>query len=126
MKFVALALVAIVGVAVARPQQEVTVTRSEFENDGEKFSWVSELSDGQKQEQSGFLKQIGEEKGISISGSYSYTSPEGELIELQYVADEHGFQPTGKHLPTSPPIPEAIQKALDIIYKNAESAGKKH
>lgn len=82
-------LVVVVGVVVGAPQKgssapEVTITRSEFEDKGDgTFSWASELSDGSKQEQSGFLKQIGEEQGISISGSYSYTSPEGEVSTHQ-------------------------------------------
>lgn len=43
-------------------------------------------------------------------------SPEGNLISLTYTADdENGFQPQGDHLPTPPPIPPAIQKALDYI-----------
>ncbi|VEN55077.1 unnamed protein product, partial [Callosobruchus maculatus] len=49
-------------------------------------------------------------------GSYSYTDKEGNQISLTYVADdEGGFQPQGAHLPTPPPIPPNIQKALDWI-----------
>ncbi|XP_075161934.1 pupal cuticle protein Edg-78E-like [Haematobia irritans] len=58
------------------------------------------------------------EAGIGGSygkGSYSYTSPEGQLIELTYTADENGYQPQGDHLPTPPPIPEYILKALEYI-----------
>jgi len=123
MKFLVLAIV--LGVATARPQanknEDVVILRSEFEDKGDgTFSWASETSDGTKHEQSGFLKQIGDEQGISISGAYQYYAPEGQLISLKYLADENGFQPEGDHLPTPPPIPEAIQKALEIIYKNAE------
>jgi len=123
MKYLVIAI--FLGVAAARPQQkpeEVVILRSEFEDKGDgTFNWASETSDGTKMEQSGFLKNPGtDEEGISISGSYQYYAPEGELISLKYIADENGFQPTGDHLPTPPPIPEAIQKALEIIYKNAE------
>ncbi|XP_034656243.1 pupal cuticle protein Edg-78E-like [Drosophila subobscura] len=47
------------------------------------------------------------------SGSFSFISPEGENIALTYVADENGFQPSGAHLPTPPPIPEGIIRALE-------------
>jgi len=55
---------------------------------------------------------------VSKTGTVSYTSPEGQRINLQYTADENRFHPTGDHLPTSPPIPEAI---LESIRKNKEA-----
>lgn len=33
------------------------------------------------------------------SGSFSYTSPEGIPISLNYIADENGYRPQGDHLP---------------------------
>ncbi|KAJ8955038.1 hypothetical protein NQ318_000470 [Aromia moschata] len=49
-----------------------------------------------------------------VQGAYSYLAPNGEVISLSYVADENGFRATGNHLPTPPPIPEAIQKSLEL------------
>ncbi|KAI8118280.1 Pupal cuticle protein Edg-78E [Lucilia cuprina] len=49
------------------------------------------------------------------SGSYAYTSPEGQPIQLSYTADENGYQPRGDHLPTPPPIPDYILKGLAYI-----------
>lgn len=35
-----------------------------------------------------------------MTGSYSYIGPDGVLYEVEYIADENGFQPTIKHFPT--------------------------
>ncbi|CAG7823264.1 unnamed protein product, partial [Allacma fusca] len=45
---------------------------------------------------------------IAKTGEYSYPAPNGEQIRLTYVADRNGFRPQGAHLPTPPPIPEAL------------------
>ncbi|XP_019753389.1 endocuticle structural glycoprotein SgAbd-2 [Dendroctonus ponderosae] len=50
--------------------------------------------------------------GTKAHGSYSYISPEGEHISITYTADENGFVAQGSHIPTPPPIPEAILKSL--------------
>lgn len=67
-------------------------------------------------EESGQLVNVGQEnEAISVQGANSYTSPEGQVINLVYTAGEQGYVPQGDHLPTSPPIPPAIQRALDYI-----------
>lgn len=78
-----------------------------------------ETANGIKAEETGTVKKATSPDTtdvIIVKGSVSYTSPEGELITLNYAADdENGFQPQGAHLPTPPPIPPAIQKALDYL-----------
>lgn len=71
-------------------------------------------------EESGYIKTFGEGddkvEGLVQQGSYSYTSPEGQLITVHYTADETGFHASGDHIPTPPPVSEEIQKGLDLIY----------
>lgn len=67
------------------------------------------------QSEEGKLKNAGSEhEALEVHGSYSYIAPNGQTITVQYIADENGFQAAGDHLPTSPPIPEAILKSLQI------------
>ncbi|KAH8253358.1 hypothetical protein KR032_005055, partial [Drosophila birchii] len=69
-------------------------------------------------EETGFLKDFETNpNGVLVQhGQYSYQSPEGTLVNVQYTADENGFRATGDHIPTPPAIPEEIQKGLDQIY----------
>lgn len=53
-------------------------------------------------------------------GGYRYTGPDGVQYSVQYTADELGFRPQGAHLPTPPPIPEAILKSLQYNAAHPE------
>lgn len=94
------------------------------------FSFESE--NGIKAQETGTLKKTSDPENpevIVAEGSYSYTDPDGNPISLTYVADdEGGFQPQGDHLPTPPPVPPEIQRALDFIASQpstTERAGRK-
>ncbi|XP_035459274.1 endocuticle structural glycoprotein SgAbd-8 [Spodoptera frugiperda] len=75
----------------------------------------------------GFLRAVGEDQNALVQqGSYSYTAPDGQVITVEYTADEFGFRVKGDHIPTPPPVSPEIQKGLDLIYAgikaNAERA----
>lgn len=100
---------------VAAAFGETQVLRSEQIVNADSFNYVIELDDGQVQQQQGQLRGSGDEQAIVQTGNFAWVSPEGEQIAVQYVADENGYQPTGNHLPTPPPIPDAILRAIQYI-----------
>ena len=76
-------------------------------------SFASE--DGIQVEAKGVQKQVGsnpEDIGTVSRGFYSYVSPEGITFTVHWIADENGFQATGEHLPTPPPMPAHVVKLL--------------
>lgn len=82
------------------------------------YQYAYETSNGINAEEQG----VG---GEQATGSFSYVSPEGENIQINYVADAGGFQPSGSYVPTPPPIPEAILKALEYIAANPPAPERK-
>ena len=46
-----------------------------------------ETDDGISADMSGQNKLIGEKEGIEMSGTYTYTSPEGKKITVRYTGD---------------------------------------
>ncbi|XP_057666428.1 endocuticle structural glycoprotein SgAbd-4-like [Diorhabda carinulata] len=83
------------------------------------YKWSFEADNGIKADETGTLKKTNDPENPNVivaQGSYEYTDKDGKKIALTYVADdEGGFQPQGDHLPTPPPIPPNIQRALDYI-----------
>merc|ERR1711915_1012731 len=107
-------------VAAAAPLEEsapIILIKSQTQNhDTEKqeYSFSYESENGIIVSESGVQKQIGdkpEEAGIVSQGKFSYPE-EGVTYTITWVADENGFQATGDHLPTPPPMPEHVVKIL--------------
>ncbi|VEN55864.1 unnamed protein product, partial [Callosobruchus maculatus] len=110
---VASAYSATVGVGDARSAQ---ILRLESDIDPEgNFHYAYDTENGISANEEGTYKQVGEAGAVVAQGGFSFQSPEGESVQVQYVADENGYQPVGSHLPTAPPIPPAIQRSLDFI-----------
>ncbi|CAG4980663.1 unnamed protein product [Colias eurytheme] len=83
----------------------------------EGFQYEYETSNGIKADASGVATN-----GVQSQGSFSYKGDDGQDYSITYTADENGFQPRGAHLPTPPPIPEEILKALEQNARD-EAAG---
>jgi len=80
-----------------------------------------ETENGITAQEEGSIKNRGQQDEASIvQGVFSYTSPEGYPIKLTYIADENGFRAEGAHLPTAPPIPEAILRSLEYNRAHPE------
>ncbi|KPJ11368.1 Endocuticle structural glycoprotein SgAbd-2 [Papilio machaon] len=127
------ALLVLVAMASAAPQfqyqqpqyqgQQIPILRQtqEVNFDGT-YQYSYETGNGIAAQEQGYLKNAGvkDAEAQVAQGSYSYTSPEGIPIAVSYIADENGFRAEGAHLPTPPPIPEAIARALQYIQSRPQ------
>ncbi|XP_056644604.1 endocuticle structural glycoprotein ABD-4-like isoform X1 [Diorhabda carinulata] len=130
MKLIIVSL-AFLSVCYGRPADAPTASDApiaivKFDNEGVNadgsYKWSFESANGIKAEEQGSFKP-GASDGESIaevSGQVEYKGDDGNPIHLTYVANENGFQPQGDHLPTSPPIPPAIQRSLDYLAANPQ------
>ncbi|KRT83768.1 Insect cuticle protein, partial [Oryctes borbonicus] len=96
---------------------------NEINPDGS-YSYSYQTGDGQQAQAQGYLKNAGvkDAEAEVAQGSFSYTAPDGTPIQVTWVADENGFRAEGAHLPTPPPIPEAILKSLSILPQSPSTA----
>ncbi|KAI4459205.1 cuticle protein [Holotrichia oblita] len=95
-------------------QRPIQITRYNNDNNGDgTYQFVYETENKISQQEIGELKNAGTNQESSVvHGSYSYVAPNGKILTVDYIADENGFRPSGAHLPTPPPIPEAILRSI--------------
>ncbi|XP_026328640.1 endocuticle structural glycoprotein ABD-4-like isoform X1 [Hyposmocoma kahamanoa] len=97
------------------PTETVPIVRQDSQVNGDgSYQYSFETGNGISADQKGDLKKVGDVEAIEVSGQFQYPGENGN-IQLTYVADENGYQPQGAHLPTAPPVPEPIQKALAYL-----------
>ncbi|KAL4706572.1 hypothetical protein ACJJTC_015770 [Scirpophaga incertulas] len=95
----------------------VPIVQSEnyvFSHSGD-FHYSYESGDGTKAFEMGQLKNIDDNTGEAVVGSFSFIGKDGKDYSISYTADENGYRPLGDHLPTPPPIPPAIARALKYL-----------
>ncbi|XP_017769044.1 PREDICTED: cuticle protein CP14.6-like [Nicrophorus vespilloides] len=118
--FVACAVLAFASAIAAEEMVEILRQEADVGFDGT-YKHAFETSNGIVVEEHGVLKNAGSENAaVEATGSYEFTAPDGTKYALHYVADENGFQPQADFLPTPPPVPPMIQRALDYIASHPQ------
>ncbi|XP_008552210.1 endocuticle structural glycoprotein SgAbd-2 [Microplitis demolitor] len=107
-----------------RPSGSIIPIRSQSQDsspDGS-YQFSYETDNGISVSESGSPKGVATPDGQAelVQGRYSYVAPDGTPITVEYYADETGFHATGAHIPTPPPIPEAIQRAIASLPPSNE------
>eukprot|EP00099_Drosophila_melanogaster_P012030 NP_001286347.1 cuticular protein 49Af, isoform B [Drosophila melanogaster] len=120
-----LMLIALFVVAASATDNDDPISQeSNVEYNG-KYHYHYELKDGSKATQDGVLKSVNaDHNGESVNGKYSFVADDGKTYVVSYTADENGYLAVGDHLPTPPPTPVSVLKALEYIrlhpYKTPE------
>ncbi|XP_031342235.1 larval cuticle protein LCP-30-like [Photinus pyralis] len=105
----------------SNPNGKWKIKRQGQDVDTDGYHWEFETENKIIAEESGKLANKGTEKeGMRAKGFYQYMGPDNVPYSVTYTADENGFLPVGSHLPTPPPIPVEILRALDYLRSHGK------
>ncbi|XP_069996572.1 cuticle protein AMP1A-like isoform X1 [Penaeus vannamei] len=111
--------VCLIAVAFARPDGDAEVLLDERVDQGDgNFKHTVETSNGIFQETVGTPGAAGQSNMV---GSYRFTDPDGNVVEVRFTADENGFQPESDAIPQPPPVPEFVYELLAIAEQQRSS-----
>ncbi|XP_057326229.1 endocuticle structural glycoprotein SgAbd-8-like [Microplitis mediator] len=126
MKFLIISLAVIAAVSAQQynqqNQQPIAIVRQSQDSspDGS-YAYSYETEHGISVDEQGQATAQGPDgPAVVAQGGYQYVGDDGVNYQVRYTADENGFHPEGAHLPVSPPIPEAIARALEYISKHPQ------
>ncbi|XP_031626297.1 cuticle protein AMP1A-like [Contarinia nasturtii] len=101
------------------PDASAQVLRSDSTVNTDSFQYAYETSNGIQGQEQGQLKQIGPESAIVSQGQFAWTAPDGTPIQISFIADENGYQPTGSILPVGPPTPAHVLRLVEYLKTHA-------
>ncbi|XP_055837773.1 larval cuticle protein 65Ab1-like [Episyrphus balteatus] len=107
------AVVAVV-CSVEQVKEPVKILRQEsVKNEDGSYTYLLETDDGYFKEESGVVINPGsEDPKVRVSGNYHYVdAATGEVVSVEYTADENGFYPSGSHIAKE--ITDAALKSKD-------------
>ncbi|XP_055845747.1 activating signal cointegrator 1 complex subunit 2 homolog [Episyrphus balteatus] len=96
------------------------ILRQEEEKEKHKYDFLYHTENGIYGEEKAKLHPGA---GTHATGYYEYTGDDGELYRVNYSSDHNGFKAEGDHIPTPPPVPDAIKRALEYVAKKKETHG---
>ncbi|VEN37516.1 unnamed protein product [Callosobruchus maculatus] len=97
------------------------IIRLEQDSIPDGYRYLYETENGILAEEEGHLAAVGQkEEAMQARGFFTYTGPDNVVYRVEYTSDENGFNPVGEHLPTPPPIPEAILRSLEYLRANGQ------
>lgn len=95
--------------SVHKPDKDAVIkTKTQTSDLDGNYQYQFESSNGIASSEGGVAGQV-------VQGSTTWIAKNGEPLAISFIADENGYRPMGFHLPTPPPIPLAIQRALDHL-----------
>ncbi|KAG5330988.1 CU17 protein, partial [Acromyrmex heyeri] len=128
--FRVIALCALVAVAIAAPVDNtspIPIVKQALDgpNPDGSYNYNYETGNGIHAQEEGHLNNVGtDNEALEAHGSFSFTDADGQTYQISYIANENGFQPQGAHLPTAPPVPPQILRALQYIAEHPEENEK--
>ncbi|XP_063587524.1 endocuticle structural glycoprotein SgAbd-2-like [Penaeus indicus] len=101
------------------PVESVPILKDErVNNEDGSYTVDVETGNGIELAEAGTLSS----NGTAIkTGQYSYTAPDGSVIEVKFVADENGFQAESDALPVAPEFPHEIP---EFVLRQIEFAAE--
>nr|CAI5855071.1 unnamed protein product [Callosobruchus analis] len=97
------------------------IIRLEQDSIPDGYRYLYETENGILAEEEGHLAAVGQkDEAMQARGYFTYTGPDNVVYRVEYTSDENGFNPVGEHLPTPPPIPEAILRSLEYLRANGQ------
>ncbi|XP_034824815.1 larval cuticle protein LCP-22-like [Maniola hyperantus] len=94
---------------------------NEINPDGS-YSYFYETNNGIAAQAEGVPRNFGGNPPVIpdvAQGSFSWYAPEGQVIAINWVADENGYRATGDAIPQPPPVPDQIARALAYVARSA-------